>query len=154
MFQSRKLNNRINCIQERALALPDLLNMDNSLAIHKRVLHKLHMKSFKIKIGTQPGITRNDFHIASTNYFSVWYYQDKIKTWNEIIWFTGALSSLIQFLATESTLKMMKNAFYFTLKALFILKIFKFFLDFLVIFKNNLIRKKRLISKFMTSKTI
>ena len=154
MFQSRKLNNRINCIQERALALPDLLNMDNSLAIQKRILHKLHMKSFKIKIGTQPGITRNDFHIASTNYFSVWYYRDKIKTWNEIIWFTGALSGLIQFLATESTLKMMKNAFYFTLKALFILKIFKFFLDFLVIFKNDLIRKKRLISKFITSKTI
>ena len=28
---------------------------------------------------------------------------------------------------TESALKMMKNAFYFTLKALFALKIFKFF---------------------------
>ena len=35
----------------------------------------------------------------------------------------GALSSLKQFLATESPLKMMKNAFYFTLKALFVLKI-------------------------------
>ena len=39
---------------------------------------------------------------------------------------TGALSGLIQVLATESPLKMMKNAFYFTLKALFVLKIFKF----------------------------
>ena len=38
----------------------------------------------------------------------------------------GALSSLRQFLATESSLKMMKNAFYFTSKALFVLKIFKF----------------------------
>ena len=38
----------------------------------------------------------------------------------------GALSGLIQVLATESPLKMMKNAFYFTLKALFVLKIFKF----------------------------
>ena len=38
----------------------------------------------------------------------------------------GALSGLRQFLATESPLKMMKNAFYFTLKALFVLKIFKF----------------------------
>ena len=36
-----------------------------------------------------------------------------------------ALSSLIQVLATESYLDMMKNAFYFTLKALFVLKIFK-----------------------------
>ena len=40
----------------------------------------------------------------------------------------GALSGLRQFLATESPLKMMKNASYFTLRALFILKIFKFLL--------------------------
>ena len=33
---------------------------------------------------------------------------------------------MIQLLATESHLKVMKNAFYFTLKALFVLKIFKF----------------------------
>ena len=38
----------------------------------------------------------------------------------------GALSGLRQFLATESPLKIMKNAFYFTLEALFVLKIFKF----------------------------
>ena len=37
-----------------------------------------------------------------------------------------ALSGLRQFLATESPLKTMKNAFYFTSKALFVLKIFKF----------------------------
>ena len=37
-----------------------------------------------------------------------------------------ALEGLRQFLITESSLKMMKNAFYFTLKALFVLKIFKF----------------------------
>ena len=40
--------------------------------------------------------------------------------------FKGALSGLKQFLATESPFKMMKNAFYFTLRALFVLKIFKF----------------------------
>ena len=40
--------------------------------------------------------------------------------------FKGALSGLRQFLATGSRLKVMKNAFYFTLKALFVLKIFKF----------------------------
>ena len=39
----------------------------------------------------------------------------------------------------------MKNAFYFTLKALFVLKIFKF----LVKKKNSLIKKIRLISKFL-----
>ena len=38
----------------------------------------------------------------------------------------GALSGLRQFLATESSLKVMKNAFYFRLKTLFVLKIFKF----------------------------
>ena len=38
----------------------------------------------------------------------------------------GALSDLRQFLAAESLLKMMKNTFYFTSKALFILKIFQF----------------------------
>ena len=38
----------------------------------------------------------------------------------------GALSSQIKFLATENALKLLKNAFYFTLKALLILKIFLF----------------------------
>ena len=42
--------------------------------------------------------------------------------WN----FKGALSSLKQFLAIESPLKMKKNAFYLTSKALFVLKIFEF----------------------------
>ena len=39
--------------------------------------------------------------------------------------FKDALSRLRQFLATQSPLKMMKNAFYLTSKALFILKTFK-----------------------------
>ena len=37
----------------------------------------------------------------------------------------GALSGLRQFLATESPLRVIENAFYFTSKALFVLKIFK-----------------------------
>ena len=37
----------------------------------------------------------------------------------------GALSGPRQFLATESPFKMMKNAFYFTSTALFVLQIFK-----------------------------
>ena len=39
----------------------------------------------------------------------------------------GALSGGRQFLTVESLLNMMKNAFYFTAKTLFVLKIFKFF---------------------------
>ena len=38
----------------------------------------------------------------------------------------GGVEGLRKFWINESPLKMMKNAFYFTLKALFVLKIFKF----------------------------
>ena len=65
--------------------------------------------------------------------------------------FKGALSGLRQFLATESTLKMMKNVFYYTSKDFFVLKIFKFCVDFLITYQNGLIRKVGLISNFMTS---
>ena len=43
----------------------------------------------------------------------------------EVLSFNGAQSQIRQFLATETPLKMMKNAFYFTSKALFVLKICK-----------------------------
>ena len=46
---------------------------------------------------------------------------------------------------------MIKNAFHFTSEALFVLNIFKFCLDVLVMQQNDLIRKIRLISFFMTS---
>ena len=45
---------------------------------------------------------------------------------------------------------MMKNAFYFTLKLYSFSRYLNFCLDFLVMYKNGLIRKIRLISKFMT----
>ena len=48
----------------------------------------------------------------------------KSRKTSHISIFKGALSSLKQFFTTESPLKMMKNAFYFTSKALFVLKIF------------------------------
>ena len=44
----------------------------------------------------------------------------------KIVRLKGTLSSLRQVLATESPLKMMKNALYFTLTVLFVLKMFKF----------------------------
>ena len=55
----------------------------------------------------------------------------------KMICFKGALSGLRQFLAVESPLKMMKNAFYFTSKVLFVLKIYKFSV-FLFFFRTNL----------------
>ena len=77
---------------------------------------------------------------------SLGYRTNSIKFWNV----KGTPSSLRQFLANESHLKMMKNGFYFTLKPLFVLKILNCCLNFLVMWKNGLIRKM-LISKFMTS---
>ena len=54
--------------------------------------------------------------MATKNYQSKKYYFS----------FKGAFSGLRQFLATENPLKVIKNAFYITLKAFFIFKIFKF----------------------------
>ena len=52
----------------------------------------------------------------------------------------------------ESPLNMTKNAFYFILKALFVLDIYIFVWTFWSFRKNGMIRKIRLILKFMTSK--
>ena len=66
--------------------------------------------------------------------------------------FKGAVSGLSQFVSTESALKLMKNAFYWnTLKALLFSRYLNFCLDFLVMCKNSLIGKIRLISNFVTS---
>ena len=50
-------------------------------------------------------------------------------------------------------LKLMKNTFYFILKALFVLKIFKLVLTFQSLEIISLIRNIRLISKFMKSQS-
>ena len=49
----------------------------------------------------------------------------KRKLYVFLFFFKGALSGLRQFLAAENPLIMMKNAFYFTLEALFFFKVFK-----------------------------
>ena len=67
--------------------------------------------------------------------------------------FKGALSGPRQVFATESPLKMMKNALYFTSKALFVLKILKFLSGLLVMRKSGLRKKVRLISKFVTQQS-
>ena len=62
--------------------------------------------------------------------FITWYIYNWSLSW--VIWFSlrlkGVLSGHIwdNFWQFKALLKMMKNAFYFTLKALFVLKIFKF----------------------------
>ena len=64
------------------------------------------------------------------------------------------LSGLRQFWATESPLKMIKNAFYFTSNALFVLKIFKFCLDFLAMYRKGLIEKIKFNFKFYDVTTL
>ena len=84
----------------------------------------------------------SDMHLKSS------YYGGQIS---EQYGFRAALSDLRQFLAIETPLRMMNTAFYFTLKSLFVLKIFKFLSWLLVMYKNGLIRKISLIPKFLTS---
>ena len=59
----------------------------------------------------------------------------------------AALSSLRQFLAIESPLKMMKNAFYFTLKARQVLKIFNFLSWICANVEKELYQKDKVIFK-------
>ena len=63
----------------------------------------------------------------------------------------GPLSGLRQFRTTERPLKIIKNVFYFTLKAFFVLEMFACLSWLLFMEKNALIRQLRLISKFMMS---
>ena len=65
----------------------------------------------------------------------------------------GTLSDLRHFLTTKNPLKLMENAFYFTWKALFILKIFKLLSWLYGQVDKWLDWKVRLISKFMTSQS-
>ena len=88
------------------------------------------------------------FHLMNTLILSLLFERSPA---NWLTYFEVALSGLRQFLVTESPLNMMKNAFYFTSKALFVLKIFKFCIDFLVMYRNGFIKKIRLILNFTTS---
>ena len=58
--------------------------------------------------------------------FCFWNFEDYHHVKIQFSLFKGTVSGPRQFLANESPLKMMKSAFYFTLKALFVLKIFMF----------------------------
>ena len=70
MFHSRKLNERINHIHERALRIvykdfissfEELLIEDNSLNIHHRNLQKLVTEIFKVKNSLLPELMNNVF---------------------------------------------------------------------------------------------
>ena len=72
-----KLNNRINCIHERALRVVykdyktpfhELLLKDNSLTIHQRNLQKLAIEIFKVIEGTSPELMKTVFKIENCRY--------------------------------------------------------------------------------------
>ena len=70
MFNSRRLNNKINSIHKRSLRITfqdnmstfqELLNKDNSVSIHHRNLQVLATEMFKIHRGLSPQILREIF---------------------------------------------------------------------------------------------
>ena len=78
MFHSRRLNNKINFIHERALTIKyqdnvstfqELQNKDNSISIQHRNLQVLAAEVFKIHRGLSPEILRETFvsKISSNN---------------------------------------------------------------------------------------
>ena len=79
MLFSRRLNNRINHIHERALrlmfknytsSLAELLPEGRSFRIHQRGLQKLAIKIFKVELGSAPGNAKNVFQIIENPYQS------------------------------------------------------------------------------------
>ena len=77
MFHSRKLNERINHIHERALRIvykdfnssfQELLIKDNSSNIHHRNLQKLVTEIFKVKNGLSPELMNDVFEFIEKPY--------------------------------------------------------------------------------------
>ena len=76
MFHSRKLNNRINRIHERALRIAfkdyvssfeNLLQQDKSFTIHEKNLQRLVTEMFKTKNNLSPPFMKNVFPDSDTN---------------------------------------------------------------------------------------
>ena len=80
MFCSRKLNNKINAIHERALRIAycdkhstfqQLLEKDNSVSINHRNLQVLATKMFKVNMNLSPDLM-NDIFLNRTNPYTLW----------------------------------------------------------------------------------
>ena len=77
MFHSRRLNNKINYIHERALRITyqdststfqELLNKDISVSINHRNLQLLATEMFKIHRGFSPEILKESFVYRTSSY--------------------------------------------------------------------------------------
>ena len=77
MFHSRKINNRVNSLHERALRVvyrdynatfSELLSKDKSVTIHQRNLQLLATEIFKTKNELNPKIMKEIFTFKNVNY--------------------------------------------------------------------------------------
>ena len=126
-------------------SFPKITRLNQNLSTKRKDFYKLHFKAnflqtflrslsslffVSVKSFTEDVIinwngkyTYNKIQEHFTEFILIPYTYDisinKIRHW---LCLKSVLSGLGQFLATESPLKMMKNAFYFTSKALFLLK--------------------------------
>ena len=104
--------------------------------------------------------TKNKYYYSNIWYFNTMNWIEQ-KHSLELLYKKGVFKNFIKFSgihlswksleATESPLKMMKNAFYSTQKLFSFSRYLSFCLQFLVMYRSGLIKKIRLISNFMTS---
>ena len=94
--------------------MPDAISRQSIFADHVSTIYLEKMT-----------LTEHFFAVFMTKSFSCKSFD--VKTTDDLIFFIkSTLSGLRQFLTTANLFEMMNNAFYVTLKALFILKILKF----------------------------
>ena len=107
MFHSRKLNDKINRLQERALRIvfrdnnlsfEELLLKDHSFSIHHRNIHLVAIEMFKIKNNITPEIVRDIFNerkgpsLRSNSTFSkpcvnsVYNGTDSLRYFGPVVW--------------------------------------------------------------------
>ena len=91
------------------------------------VLDFLTLKIYKNLVLPLSSITFTTNRQADNHFYKYYLFvSNLLYSLKSVFLIKGTLQVLRQFLTTESPLKMMKNVFYFTLKALFVFKIFKF----------------------------
>ena len=108
MFCSRKMNNKMNHIQERALRLvyqdytasfKELLKKDNSLRFHHRNIHQVAIEMFKVKHDLSPPFMKEIFiyikndkgtragnTFARPNVNSVYNGEQSLRYFGPIVW--------------------------------------------------------------------
>ena len=105
--------------------VPDEINLNTThLLIYKTgtVNKKQFWKHFQLYSKSEAAIYR----YSKEQLFSKLPEKLQENTCNRDLQLKGSFSGLRQFLATETPLKIMKNAFYFTLNVFYVLNIFKF----------------------------